>query len=125
MAIAEIDAGTKHDAGANHDAGTNRGAGANHGAGADHDDRTEHDARINHISIRRIDIPHEKKPGLTRETIQQPEIQKIIQQIRKGKSVSEISSELGIDRELAEQVCRLYLTHPGVTAEGIMTKMGL
>ena len=125
MAIAEIDAGTKHDAGANHGAGTNHGTGANHDAGANHDDRTEHDARINHISIRRIDIPHEKKPGLTRETIQQPEIQKIIQQIRKGKSVSEISSELGIDRELAEQVCRLYLTHPGVTAEGIMTKMGL
>lgn len=30
-----------------------------------------------------------------------------------------------IDNELAEQICRLYLTHPGVDADGIMTKMGL
>ena len=29
------------------------------------------------------------------------------------------------DKELAEQICRLYLTHPGVDADGIMTKMGL
>ena len=26
---------------------------------------------------------------------------------------------------LVEQIVRLYLTHPGVTVDGIMTKMGL
>lgn len=85
----------------------------------------EIDDRTGQIYIRRIDIPHEKKPGVTRETIQRPEIEKIIRLIRKGKSVSEISTEIGIERDLAEQICRLYFTHPGVTAEGIMTKMGL
>ena len=33
--------------------------------------------------------------------------------------------QMGMEEDFAEQICRLYLTHPGVTAEGIMTKMGL
>ena len=28
------------------------------------------------------------------------------------------------DKALTEQIARLYLTHPGVNADGIMTKMG-
>ena len=31
----------------------------------------------------------------------------------------------GISEELADQICRLYLTHPGVSVEGILGKMGL
>lgn len=31
----------------------------------------------------------------------------------------------GIDTALAGQICRLYLTHPGVDADGILNKMGL
>ena len=49
----------------------------------------------------------------------------MIRLIKKGKTVKEIASSLGIERDLADQICRLYLTHPGVTAEGIMTKMGM
>jgi hypothetical protein len=30
-----------------------------------------------------------------------------------------------MDPALAEQIARLYLTHPGVTPDGIMAKMGL
>lgn len=40
-------------------------------------------------------------------------------------SVQEMAVKNGISEELAEQVCRLYLTHPGVSAEGILRKMGL
>ena len=43
----------------------------------------------------------------------------------KGKSVQEIAEKNGIGEELAEQICRLYLTHPGVDADGIMGKMGM
>lgn len=43
----------------------------------------------------------------------------------KGKSVAEISRRLKISSELAEQICRLYVTHPGVTADGILGKMEL
>lgn len=75
--------------------------------------------------VRRIDIPHESKKGFTRNNIQTGDIDKIIRLVKNGKTVSEIAETLGIERDLAEQICRLYLTHPGVSAEGIMTKMGL
>ena len=48
-----------------------------------------------------------------------------IREIEKGRSVSQIAAAFKLDPELAEQICRLYLTHPGVDAQGIMTKMGL
>ena len=43
----------------------------------------------------------------------------------KGIPVSEIARRRGISIELTELICRLYLTHPGVSADGIMGKMGL
>ena len=45
--------------------------------------------------------------------------------VEKGKSVAEISKKYKISEELAEQICRLYVTHTGVDEDGIMTKMGL
>lgn len=52
-------------------------------------------------------------------------IQDIIKDIGRGRSVKEIAGRNKIDERLAEEICRLYLTHPGVDADGIMTKMGL
>lgn len=40
-------------------------------------------------------------------------------------SVGEIAVKNGISEELTEQICRLYLTHPGVSADGIIDKMGI
>ena len=36
-----------------------------------------------------------------------------------------MAESYGISEDLTEQICRLYLTHPGVDADGIMGKMGL
>lgn len=85
----------------------------------------EIDEATGEFVVRRIDIPHESKKGFTRNNIQTGDIDKIIRLVKNGKTVSEIAETLGIEKDLAEQICRLYLTHPGVTAEGIMTKMGL
>lgn len=52
-------------------------------------------------------------------------IELVVKDIEKGASVNKIADRHGISRELAEQICRLYLTHPGVDADGIMRKMGL
>lgn len=107
-----------------------------------HGPDTASDAQALKITIRRIDIPNEKNPGIIRstmkqkearqsdrkitlETIQTQDIEKIIRMIKKKKSVRYISEQMGMEEDFAEQICRLYLTHPGVTAEGIMTKMGL
>lgn len=49
----------------------------------------------------------------------------ILRDIDKGKSVSVIAAKYGISKETAEQICRLYLTHPGIDAVGVREKMGL
>ena len=41
----------------------------------------------------------------------------------KKKTVEEIARKHKLETALVEQVVRLYVTHPGVTADGIMTKM--
>lgn len=49
----------------------------------------------------------------------------ILRDVDRGRSVSEIAARYGISKETAEQVCRLYLTHPGIDAAGVKDKMGL
>lgn len=49
----------------------------------------------------------------------------LIKDINRGRGVEEMAQKYGISAALAEQICRLYVTHPGVDADGIMTKMGL
>ena len=85
----------------------------------------EIDEASGQYKVFRIDIPHEAKKGFTRDNIQTGDIEKVIRLAKSGRTVSEIAASLEIERDLAEQICRLYLTHPGVSAEGIMSKMGL
>lgn len=85
----------------------------------------ELDEASSQYKVFRIDIPHEAKKGFTRDNIQTGDIEKVIRLAKSGRTVSEIAASMGIERDLAEQICRLYLTHPGVSAERIMSKMGL
>lgn len=41
----------------------------------------------------------------------------------KKKPVAEIARQNNTSEELASQICHLYLTHPGVSADGILNKM--
>lgn len=50
-------------------------------------------------------------------------IQSVMKDTNKGIPVEETAKRHGITVELAEQICRLYLTHPGINAEGILNKM--
>ena len=52
-------------------------------------------------------------------------IEKAVRMIKKGKSVTEIAVRLRLDHDLAENICRMYLTHPGVDIDGIMRRLGL
>lgn len=47
----------------------------------------------------------------------------ILRDIDKGKGVSEIAAKYRISKEITEQICRLYLTHPGIDAAGVREKM--
>ena len=49
----------------------------------------------------------------------------IMKEIDKGATVEQLAKRFRLSGELAEQICRLYLTHPGVDADGIMTKLGV
>ena len=69
--------------------------------------------------LRRIDIPHANpSPVLSLKRDLKQDISQVIQYVDKGKPVPEIAEELRMDPDLAKQICRLYLTHPGVSAEG-------
>ena len=78
------------------------------------------------IAVHRIDIPNQgriiaaPKPANLRA-----QIETVMKETQKGRGPAEIARRHKWDEALVEQIARLYVTHPGVTPEGIMGKMGL
>ena len=62
--------------------------------------------------------------GLLEAVFSVDKLRLILRDVDKGKSVSEIAVKYGISKEMTEQICRLYLTHPGIDAAGVRDKMG-
>ncbi len=78
------------------------------------------------FSAERVDIPHraeEAAPKTGKDIREQIEL--VVRETQKGQTVQAIVRKYGLDEKLTEQIVRLYVTHPGVTADGIMTKLGL
>ncbi len=75
----------------------------------------------------RIDLPN--RSGATGRAAEPGDmkllVEKVMKQVSKNKSLEEIAKKNSISKELAEKIVRLYLTHPGVTADGILGKIGL
>ena len=78
------------------------------------------------IEITRVDIQQKPAGGLSKSRTEdlKKQIGTVIKETQKNRSPETIANKYGYDRALTEQIARLYLTHPGVTADGIMTKMG-
>ena len=77
------------------------------------------------LQVTRIDIAHPApKPKIDPKDVK-AQIELVIRELGKGRGPERIAEKYGMDPALAEQIARLYLTHPGVTADGIMAKMGL
>lgn len=76
-------------------------------------------------SVERIDIEHEAagKKAAPPEGDLLSTIRKILDRMEKGQQVERIAADMKLDREFVEQICRIKVTHPGVTAHGIMDKM--
>ena len=75
----------------------------------------------------RVEIPHaprEAAPKVDPRNVRQ-QIEIVMKETQKGNGVTYIAEKYGMDKALVEQIARLYVTHPGVTADGIMTKMGI
>ena len=49
----------------------------------------------------------------------------IMKEIDRGTSVEQLAKRFRLSKELSEQICRMYLTHPGVDADGIMRRLGM
>lgn len=77
------------------------------------------------IIMTEIDIPHSTASRKVDPGDVRTQIEIVIREIDKGRGKNDISEKYGIDPVTAELIARLYLTHPGVTVDGIMTKMGL
>lgn len=75
--------------------------------------------------IRRIDFVQEENVGKMPEEEQDRRklVQAVMKDVDKGRSVEKIAKNHHIDRKLAEQICRMYLTHPGVDVDGILNRI--
>ena len=79
--------------------------------------------------VERIDILHEQQEGkeVPSTKITQRDlaavIQKILTGMEKGQTVEQMAKKLGVDSEFVEEICRIRVTHPGVTVDGIMNKI--
>jgi len=77
--------------------------------------------------VRRIEICQ----GLTGEAVKMPDkeqdrrklVQAVMRDVDRGRSVERAAERNHISRELAEQICRMYLTHPGVDVDGILDRI--
>ena len=78
------------------------------------------------IAVRRIDIPHQGRAVAAPRAVDlRTQIETVMRETQKGRGPGEIARRHGWDEALVGQIVRLYVTHPGVTAEGIMGKMGI
>ena len=90
------------------------------------------------FQVKKMEIAHQAKAGkagTAQAKESEPAIdglegrdrQKLVKAVMRDTDrkipVKEIAVRNGISEELAEQICRLYLTHPGVDAEGILGKL--
>lgn len=78
------------------------------------------------IEVTHIDIPHNAAAATKIDPNDiRKQIEIVVKEIDKGRGKQDIAEKYGIDPSTAELIARLYLTHPGVTIDGIITKMGL
>ena len=84
--------------------------------------------------VKKIEIPQDTSAGVEHLQKTPPQglipqenlsgiVQEIIKRMDKGQSVEVIGKKLNIHPEFAEEICRIRVTHPGVSVEGIVDKI--
>lgn len=78
-------------------------------------------------AVKQVSIAHPSGPKAPKESggDLRGQVEAVMRDTEKGLPPAVIAEKRGLDPGLAELIARLYVTHPGVTAEGIMEKMGL
>ncbi|MCI8894614.1 MAG: metallophosphoesterase family protein [Lachnospiraceae bacterium] len=84
--------------------------------------------------VERIDLPqraatHAPSPSSSLEELSRTELLKLVQAViretDKGVPAEKIAAKCSVSPQVARQLCRLYLTHPGIDAEEILGKLSL
>ena len=78
------------------------------------------------IAVTRVDIPQKAAGKLSKAGTAdlKDQVEIVMRETDKSRSPEEIANKYGLDTALTEQIARLYLTHTGIAADEIMTKMG-
>ena len=76
------------------------------------------------IDVTRVDIPNRAAAPRVKAPDLKTQVETVMRETQKGRGPSEIAARHGWDPDLTAQIARLYVTHPGVTADGIIGKMG-
>ena len=74
----------------------------------------------------RVEIPDETPQKREKDAPQKcgrRNIEAVLKRMEKGQTVSRIAEELKLEPAFVEEICRIKVTHPGVTALGILDKM--
>ena len=78
------------------------------------------------ITVAKIVFPHNGKTlAVPKREDLKAQIATVVKEIQKGHSMERIALRHGWNVDLVEQIARLYVTHPGVTVDGILEKMGV
>ena len=82
-------------------------------------------AEMGDIRVIRKDIVQEGAGRKKEGQLSTESLHLILRDVDRGKSVSDIAVKYGLAKETAEQICRLYLTHPGIDAAGVKEKKAM
>lgn len=74
--------------------------------------------------IHRKDIEGEKAISVNGSAGDRAEtVRRVVKEFDKGSPMEHIAEKCGISMELAEQICRMYATHPGIDVDGILNRI--
>lgn len=74
--------------------------------------------------VQRIDLTGEKAVTAPVSQLDMYTVVKnVVREMNRGRSVEEIAVRCGIEKDLAEQICRMYATHPGIDVDGILNRI--
>lgn len=76
--------------------------------------------------VEKVLIPHKREEAPAEEKLPGNLallLPAMMKEIEAGKTVKQIAGKHKISEKLAEMICRMYLTHPGVDVDGIMRRL--
>lgn len=80
---------------------------------------------LHNFSVEKIEIICSNTNKNTKTKKMDKLVNKIVNEINAGKAVEEIAAKNGIEKELAEQICRIYLTHMDIDIDGILKRLDI